>query len=314
MTVGNFDGVHLGHRALVQTARLLVDQGHGRRVVAMVFDPHPAEVLRPGAEPGRLSTFAQRERWLRALGVDEVVQLDPWAKPLGGKGVLALTPEEFVAWAQNEHGAAGFVEGADFRFGSQRRGTVADLERLTGLVRVVPTVEVDLPSGERVAARSGVVRGLVESGRTGDAATVLGRPYEIEGVAVQGDRRGRTIGFPTVNIQSPYLFPADGVYSGVAELPDGRTAPAAVSVGVKPTFAGTHARTLEAHLIGVGGPGQRIAADEYGWRIRLNISHRLRGQVKYDGLDALVRAINDDCRRVLELTNGEPTRMAAGGT
>ncbi|HYD01695.1 MAG TPA: riboflavin kinase [Phycisphaerales bacterium] len=312
-TVGNFDGVHLGHRALVAAARSLVEEGRGERVVAMVFDPHPAEVLRPGMEPGRLSTFAQRSRWLREVGVDEVVRLDPWVKhAVPGsepKGLLALTPEEFVAWARREHGVGGFVEGADFRFGRMRAGTVADLERLTGLARVVETVEVELPTGDKAAARSGVVRELVEAGRVVEAATVLGRAYEIEGTVVRGDRRGREIGFPTVNIQAPHLLPADGVYAGVAELPDGRSAAAAISIGVKPTFDGARVRTLEAHLIGVGGPGRRIAQDEYGWTARLTFAAWLRVQVKFAGLPELVAAIGDDCRRVTAIVGGSHSEM-----
>jgi len=305
VTVGNFDGVHLGHRALIDAARSAVTDGRGERVVAMVFDPHPAEVLRPGMEPARLSTFAQRERWLREAGADEVVHLDPFERQSGadGKSLLALTAEEFVAWAQREHGTVGFVEGADFRFGSGRRGTVADLERLTGFAKVVETVEVSLPSGERAAARSGVVRALVTEGRVADAAAALGRPYEIEGEVVRGDQRGRTIGFPTANIQSDQLLPLDGVYAGVAVLPTGAAAPAAVSVGVKPTFDGAHKRTLEAHLIGVGGAGERLAGAEYGWDIRLQIVEWVRGQVRFSGLDELTRAIGDDCRRVLQLVN-----------
>lgn len=312
VTVGNFDGVHLGHRALVDVARRAVAEGRGERVVAMVFDPHPAELLRPGMEPARLSTFCQRERWLREAGADEVVRLDPFERQLRaeGQGLLALTAEEFVAWTQREHRAAGFVEGADFRFGKGRAGTVADLERLTGFARVVPTVEVSLPGGERVAARSGVVRGLVTEGRVADAAAVLGRPYEIEGTVVRGDQRGRTIGFPTANIQSDQLLPPDGVYAGVSELPTGVVAPAAVSIGVKPTFDGTHKRTLEAHLIGIGGAGERLGNAEYGWDIRLKIVEWVRGQVKFSGLDELTRAINNDCQRVLQLVNKGPATTA----
>jgi riboflavin kinase/FMN adenylyltransferase len=289
--------------------------------MAMVFDPHPATVLAAarGPEapqgPALLSDFAQRQRWLLETGADTVVRLDPCGELPGapGKRLLDLTADEFIDWTRRTHGVAGFVEGADFRFGKGRTGTVETLRqacaRTDGPMEVVAPIEVELADGARMPARSGVIRELVEQGRVADAADVLGRPYEIEGTAEQGDQRGRTIGFPTVNIRAPHLLPADGVYAGRAEYTDAAGArvvvTAAISVGVKPTFAGVHRRTLEAHLIGVGGPGQKLAGAEYGWPVRLTIHHWLRAQVKYNGLEELVRAINRDCERIVHLMDSE---------
>lgn len=287
-------------------------------VTAMVFDPHPVSVLNPAApSPSRLSTFAQRERWLQELGVGRVVRLDARMKLEGSdESVLGLTADGFIEWARRVHGAAGFVEGADFHFGKGRSGNVQTLERAMdasgGVMRVVAPVEATLADGSRVPARSGTVRTMVLAGCVADAAAVLGRFYEIEGTVVKGDQQGRVLGFPTANITTEQLLPADGVYAGSALLPDGRRVPAAVSVGNKPTYAGTHARVLEAHLIGVGGPGQRIAVGEYDWPIRLAFVQWLRPQMKFSGLEPLIAAIGEDCRRVVQIVEGTPTHIGAG--
>ncbi|MDP1663470.1 MAG: riboflavin kinase, partial [Phycisphaerales bacterium] len=144
-----------------------------------------------------------------------------------------------------------------------------------------------------------------------DAAAVLGRPYEIDGRVVRGDQRGRTIGFPTANVRSEQLLPADGVYGGTAHLPGGESFPAAISVGVKPTFEGGHARTMEAHLIGTGGPGQRVAEQEYDWVIRVEIEHWVRAQVRFSGVGELVDAIRRDCQRVVQLVSKGPAHAGS---
>lgn len=283
----------------------------------MVFDPHPAEALRPGSEPGRLSTFAQRERWLKGLGVESIVRLDPRVPIEGGSGkrVLELAPGEFTDWARSAHGVCGYAEGADFRYGIGRTGTVETLgaaaDALGGGLRVVAVVDATLDDGSRVPARSGTVRAMLEAGRVADAAAVLGRPYEIDGRVVRGDQRGRTIGFPTANVRSELLLPADGVYAGTVHLPGGESVPAAISVGVKPTFEGGHARTLEAHLIGIGGPGQRVAEQEYDWAIRIEIEHWVRAQVRFSGIGELIEAIRRDCQHVVQLVSKGPAHAGS---
>ncbi|MBY0307482.1 MAG: adenylyltransferase/cytidyltransferase family protein [Phycisphaerales bacterium] len=308
-TIGNFDGVHAGHRELVRRARRTADQRAGATVLAVVFDPHPATVLRPSQPPAVLSTFDQRRRWLTDLGVDRVLRLDP-RKPVDGAGaesLLALSAEAFIEWLARVHGVAGggIVEGPDFRFGKDRKGTVETLRSWAahsgGSVEVVEPIDVTLPSGERVPARSGVARRLISAGRVADAAAVLGRPYEIEGTVVRGYRRGRAMGFPTLNIECEHLRPAAGVYAGWATLPDGQTAPAAVSVGVNATFNQSMVPTVEAHVLGVGGPGRLLADREYGWGVRLTFTHRLREMVRFDGVDALTAAISNDCAQVRAL-------------
>ena len=284
MIIGNFDGVHLGHAALVDAARREV--GDTGRLVAVTFDPPPAEVLLPDAPTRRLMTLATRCDTLRSVGVDEVVvkHVDlQW---------LDRTPEAFVQEDLLPHRPDVVVEGPDFRFGRDR---VGDVTRLTELgdrhgfgVVVVPPQTGLLSNLERVPIRSSSIRWLIERGRVRDAARLLGRPWAIEGTVVPGDRRGRTIGCPTANVDhGDLLLPADGVYAGSATCPGGTYA-AAISVGTKPSFERTP-RVLEAHLINWKGP-----LDAYGWHATVTINRWLRDQVTYTNVDALTDQIARD--------------------
>lgn len=292
ISVGVFDGAHAGHAALVRESRALAGLvGGGARVVALVFDPHPRSALGGGA-PGRLSTFAQRERWLRSLGADEVLRLDP------GSGVLGLEPGAFVDLLIERHGMRGVVEGEDFRFGKGRSAGVAELRALAGArgveARVVSSVHVSMCDGLEAPASSTLVRWLLEHGRVGDAARALGREYEMEGEVVSGAKRGRLMGMPTANLSSEQMAPGDGVYAGTARLPDGAAWPAAISVGTNPTFDGVR-RTVEAHVIGWEG-----ALDEYGWALRLSFGRFLREQARFDSAESLLAQMRRDLDRALE--------------
>lgn len=294
MTIGTFDGVHVGHAALVRCAREIADSRWDEtRVVAMCFDPHPMTTLKPEAAPARLTTFEDRCRWLGEAGADEVVRLEPTGQ------LLAMAPEEFLDHVVKELAPVAIVEGADFRFGRRRAG---DLRVMTEYgkdhgfeVRVVGPVEVTMTDHTVAGASSTLARWLIEKGRMRDVSAVLGRDYEVPGVVVKGAQRGRQIGFPTANIQTECLVPGDGVYGGAAVLPDGREVAAAISVGMNPTF-GDAGRSLEAHF--PGSPDlSRIP--EYGWTLRLRISHWLRDQIKFDSVEELTRQIEADCRRVM---------------
>jgi riboflavin kinase/FMN adenylyltransferase len=286
VTIGNFDGVHVGHAALVRRARELA--GPRGRVCVLAFDPHPFTRLRPEHAPARLSTFSQREAALLALGADEVVRLEPTDE------LLNTTAPRFVEWLVSRYGPRFVVEGEDFHFGKGREGNVRVLSELgkdAGFaVDVVPPVEVALGDDQIVRASSSIVRWLISHGRVSDAARVLGRPYELEGTVVKGDQRGRTIGFPTANLSTPCLLPADGVYAGVATLPDGTRLSAAVNVGVRPTFRGKE-RRLEAHLLGAG------QLPDYDWPLRLKLIAWLREDLCFDDVDSLTRQIRRDCER-----------------
>jgi len=308
ITIGNFDGVHVGHAALVRRARACV--GDSGRVVALAFDPNPMTLLRPEATPGRLSSFAQRDRWLKEAGADEVERLSPTRE------LLDLSAEAFVRAKVDRYAPAFIVEGPDFHFGKGRAGNVQTLAALgSGLgyrCEVVEPVEVALDDHLITRASSTILRWLISHGRMRDAARVLGRPYEIEGVVRQGDQRGRTIGVPTANIETEHLLPADGVYAAIATLADGRHFGAAANVGSRPTFAGT-SRRLEAHLLLPGtdlnGAWSPIAGlPEYGWPIRLRLISWVREDLRFEGVGPLVQQMSRDIAVCHERLGAVPSR------
>lgn len=293
VSIGNFDGVHEGHRALLRKARKLSEAGGGpARLTAVTFEPSPTAILRPEKPLQRLDTPDDRGSWLLEAGADEVVELDT------DMALLGMDAEEFIEDLLDRLGArlpvGGFVEGPDFRFGRGRKGSVETLSDHGGRsgfqLEVVPVCEVRLGDGFMVQARSSTIRRLLALGRVEDAARVLGRPYQPVGTVVSGDRRGREIGFPTANLDlGSQILPADGVYAGAAILPDGRKVPAAVSIGVKPTFQPTP-RLMEVHLLDWDGE-----LDEYEWELRVSLLKRLRGQCPYDGVEPLIEQIRRDC-------------------
>lgn len=310
ITVGNFDGVHVGHAELVRRARAIADgRGDGTRVLAMTFDPHPMTRLRPEHAPRMIMGYRRRAELLRSLGADEVVRVEPTAD------VLNRTAEQFVRSVAEAYRPAAFVEGKDFRFGKGREGTVAVLkelgERLGFAVESVEAVEVALDDHSVVRASSSLARWLIRHGRVRDAAVVLGRPHELRGEVVRGDRRGRTIGFPTANLATEDLRPGDGVYAAVARLEDGRAYPAAVNVGSRPTFGGMEQR-VEAHLMMEEGEGWAPAADasgwrpvpglpEYGWRLALELIGWVRDQVRFDSPARLAGQLERDRARAARM-------------
>jgi len=320
LTIGAFDGVHVGHQALIHTARAVARERGAGRVVALVFDPSPAVLLAPMNVPSRLTSFERRRELLLAAGADEVVRLQPTPELLG------LEAETFIRRCVEQYRPVAFVEGPDFHFGRKRGGDVETLGRLGAAmgfsVRVVEPVEVALTNHQLVPARSTVVRELLGLGRVRDAAAVLGRFYEVEGTVVRGDQRGRTIGYPTANVASECLAPGDGVYAGRATLPDGRVLGAAISVGTKPTF-GVNQRAVEAFLLRPDlGDGSGAAAwspieglSEYGWPIRLEFIGWVREQVKFGGLPALLAQMGRDIERVRRMVDEAADGTAAtGGT
>lgn len=309
ITIGNFDGVHVGHAALISRARKIADD-RGLRVVAMAFDPHPSSILRPDSVPGRLTNFSQREALMASLGADEVVRLEPNGEFLG------LEAKAFVGRMIQEHGAACVVEGPDFQFGKGRGGNVQLLKEM-GLaegfdVEIVEPVQVAIEDQSVVTASSSIARWMIEQGRVADARTVLGRAYEIEGNVMQGDRRGRELGFATANLQTEHLLPADGVYAGFGVLDDGREFTAAISVGDKPMFDGTQ-RIIEAHLLDAPADGDRIAGmDEYGWPLRVRVQSWIRDQTRFGSVSELTAQIGRDCQRVREIINTDCRRPTDG--
>jgi len=291
LTIGNFDAVHLGHRALMNTAR--EQAGANGRVIVLAFDPHPATVLRPGASPPRLTLWSQREALLTLAGADEVVRLEPTREFLG------TSPEAFIASVFARHQPGIIVEGPDFRFGHQRRGDTALLSTLGGThgfqVFILPPAEAALDDHSLVTVSSSLVRWLLDQGRVSDAQRLLGRAYEVRGLVREGDRRGRVLGVPTANLAVETMLPGNGVYFGEATAPDGRWFPAAINVGVKPTF-GNAERGCEVHLIGADLP-----ADGYGWECAVRFLGFLRNELRFDGAQAVAAQIGRDIDRTRDL-------------
>jgi riboflavin kinase/FMN adenylyltransferase len=290
VTVGNFDGVHRGHQALVSAVVARARESGGVSVV-LTFDPHPARVLGPGLTPAALTTLAQKEELLALLGVDRlaVLPFDP--------GVARLPPDAFAR--EVLHGAIGarhVVVGESFRFGHRREGDARSLagvgEGLGFSVRALPPVlEQGWPvSSSRV--REEIVRGDVRAARS-----LLGRPYFVDAPVVRGDGRGRTIGVPTANlVPENEILPARGVYAARCRVSAGAWHTAVVNLGHRPTFGGEHA-TVEAHLIDFEG-------DLYGARVRLEFHERLRGEQRFDGKEALVARIREDVAQARALLSG----------
>ncbi|MHC4414813.1 MAG: bifunctional riboflavin kinase/FMN adenylyltransferase [Planctomycetota bacterium] len=293
ITVGHFDGVHRGHVELIKAARAAA--GPGGTVTAISFEPDPLAVLRPQAAPKQLSKFEQRREWLTEAGADEVVALRPTPE------LLRQSPEAFLTRLVREYRPSVIVEGPDFRFGRDRAGSGATIERLQGSLGyrtvIIDDVETALSDQAAVRVSSSLIRWLISRGRVRDGALLLGRPYELRGEVVSGDGRGAgTLGVPTANLDhGDFLLPADGIYAGVAvrlSEPGNPGFPAAISVGVKPTF-GEHPRVCEAHLIGFEG-----SPDDYGWTMALRFHDWLRDQIAFDRVELLIDQVHRDIERV----------------
>ena len=288
--VGVFDGVHRGHQQLIGAA-VTAGRARGLPTVLVTFDPHPAEVVRPGSHPARLTSLRRRADLVAELGVDAFLVL-PFTTDLSRKSPAEFAHEVLV---DRLHAAVVLV-GANFTFGHRAAGTVAVLTELgTRFGFAVEGIELATDgAGDHVTFSSTYIRACIDAGDVEAAAAALGRPHRVEGVVVHGYRRGRALGFPTANIAPPpyTALPADGVYAGRFVL-GGRRLPAAISVGSNPTFSGT-VRTVEAYVLDVD-------EDFYGHEVGVDFVVRLRGQERYDDLDALVAAIHGDVARTRAL-------------
>jgi riboflavin kinase/FMN adenylyltransferase len=279
VTVGNFDGVHLGHRALVAEAKKLARR-LGGPAVAVTFDPPPHQVLHPGPIRPPLTTLTERAELLHAVGADHVVILRT------SPALLALSPEAFFEDVlARQLGARGIVEGYDFRFGRNRAGTNATLRELCGAAGIA-CEELPQIKHRDEPVSSSRVRSAIVSGDVASAAELLARPYCISGMVVTGAKRGRTIGFPTANLDSvPTVLPGNGVYAVRATV-DGTMWQAAANVGPNPTF-GEDARKIEVHLIGFNG-------DVYGKPMTVEFVARLRETRPFGGVTELVEQLKRD--------------------
>jgi riboflavin kinase/FMN adenylyltransferase len=301
VTIGAYDGVHLGHRAVIAQVRELAAE-RGLRTVVVTFDKHPAMVVRPESAPKLLCDLDQKLELLESTGVDAtyVVHFD--------EERARETAEDFVTTVLVDRlEARAVVVGEDFHFGHKRGGDVALLRRMgadlgftvEGLELVGADGAPAGPDGQNVSSTA--VRGLIAAGDVVAAAELLGRPHEVRGTVEPGDQRGRDLGFPTANIAIPpeIQLPADGIYAGWFERPDGTVLQTAMNLGHRPTFYERPAGLplLECHLLDFSG-------DIYGEAVKVRFVERLRGEERFDSVDALMEQMRLDVDQTRKILGG----------
>lgn len=292
VVIGNFDGVHPGHTEVIHRARAI---GAGQRVIVLTFWPHPASVVRPGGGPRLLTRLDERVDLLTRAGADEVRVIN-FTPEFSQK-----SPETFVAEYVEPLNPATVVVGENFRFGHRAAGTVNTLAELgAGRFDVVGLPLVHVGDEETCST---AVREALAVGDVRHAAGLLGRPFRFTGVVCHGDHRGRDLGFPTANLPVPeeLACPADGVYAGYLTRLDGRDAhgnllpegteavawAAAISVGTNPTFDGDQ-RRVESYVL------NRTDLELYGAEVAVDFCTRIRGQVRFTGIDDLIVQMKSD--------------------
>lgn len=293
VSVGNFDGVHLGHRHVLARAREVADE-RGLPVVAVTFDPHPMAVLRPEHAPTTLTTLEVRADLLGEAGADFVLAL-PFDRDMA-----QWTPEEFAqrVLLDTLH-TAHVVVGANFRYGHRAAGDVACLADF-GAEHGFVVEGIPLDGGPQVWS-STYVRTCLAAGDVAGAAEALGRPYSVRGLVVKGDQRGRELGFPTANVPTDALTatPIDGVYAGwLTRLDTGERYPAAISVGTNPTFDGVTTRRVESYVL------DRTDLELYGVEVEVAFVERLRGMEAFGSVDELITQMHADVVRTKTLLRG----------
>lgn len=283
VAIGIFDGVHAGHQEIIAEAAK-----HGE-VTVLTFDPHPTAIFAPERRPSALMSVADRVTYLKACGAHEVIVL-PFTKEFA-----ALTPEEFIDQILiSQLHASHITVGSNFTFGHKAAGTVETL-KTCGKNFGVSAVELEANRGSAIS--SSRIRALIVDGDIERANELLTRRYYLRGPVVHGEKRGRTIGYPTANIGLSDLatIPADGVYAGWLTVGADRW-PAAISIGTNPTFPGVRGRQVEAYAL------DQVDLDLYDQEAKLEFGWRLRDTLKFDGLEPLLVQMKVDCNRARELT------------
>ncbi|HVM07906.1 MAG TPA: bifunctional riboflavin kinase/FAD synthetase [Acidimicrobiales bacterium] len=293
VTIGVYDGVHLGHRALIGRVQTMAAE-LGAASAVVTFDRHPATVVRPESAPKLLTDLAQRLELLESTGVDTTLVIH-FDEQRANETAEDFVHEILVGCLR----ARAVVVGHDFHFGHNRRGNVPMLQSMgahlgfdvLGISLVGDEVEQEIVSSTRV-------RRLLLAGEVAQAADLLGRAHEVRGIVHDGDKRGRELGYPTANVGVPadILLPADGIYAGWFERPNGDVHATAISLGRRPTFyEDARESLLEAYLLDFDG-------DLYGEAVKVRFVARLRGEAKFDSIEALVEQMArdvDDARRLL---------------
>ena len=298
VTIGAYDGVHLGHRALL---RELVDRARqaGLSPVVVTFDRHPASVVRPESAPPLLTDLDQKLELLAECGIERTLVV-PFDRARADESAEDFVREVLVETLE----AKLVVVGEDFHFGNRRRGNVALLREL-GWEHGFEVVGVRLTGEDLAPVSSTRIRSLVASGDVVGAAALLGRPHEVRGPVVHGDGRGASeLGFPTANLEvsTDIAMPADGIYAGYYRRPDGTGYLAAISVGRRPTFYDPASASVlvEAYLLHFDG-------DLYGELGRVSFVRRLRDERQFDSVDALIAQMHDDVADTERLLTAEPS-------
>jgi riboflavin kinase/FMN adenylyltransferase len=281
VAIGNFDGVHAGHRSLIHRARELA-HAHDARAVALTFDPHPSAVIAPDGGPARLSSLARRVELLGEAGADAVV-VEPFTRELAGRSPHAFVEDLLIGALR----ARAIVVGYDFTYGQGRSGTAEGLRahgNRSGIeVDIVPPVDV---GGE--IASSTRIRTLLRAGELAAAERLLGRRWDIDGVVVHGAKRGRAIGIPTANIRPDSdLLVRPGIYAVTLGVEHGPVLPAVASLGTNPTFVDSGGLVLEVHALDFDG-------DLYDRRVRTTFVSWLRDEARFASVDALIAQIRQD--------------------
>lgn len=283
--IGMFDGVHAGHRLLIDTLRHTA-ASIGLDSVVFTFAEHPASVLRPGSEPPALLTPQQRVEQLRRCGIDEVVTLHFTPE------LAKLTAAEFVLWLRDNYNVRHLVLGYDTKMGSDRVSSSSQFEAICRPLGIeVSTAPQFVMDG--VVVSSSTIRRALAHGDVRLASKLLGRSYSLTGTVVHGNGNGTGIGFPTANLEIPpgMAVPCNGVYAAGAQV-DEKVYPAMVNIGLRPTLDDGRGITIEAHLMGYDG-------NLYDRNIKLEFVERLRDERKFDSLDALRRQLADDAADAL---------------
>ncbi|HOT93522.1 MAG TPA: bifunctional riboflavin kinase/FAD synthetase [Anaerolineae bacterium] len=279
LTIGAFDGVHLGHQALIR--RMAAEaHGMGHQAVVLTFDPLPRQVLGP-QKHGVLSTLEERLECIASLGVDGII-VHPFDRQ------VALIPAtDFVTWLVEKLALTDLWVGPDFALGHNHEGNIPFLKAFGARRGFAVHVFETLVQWEGHPVRSSRIRRALMAGDLEQANGCLGHPYRLTGIVAHGDQRGRQLGFPTANLRvnDDQLLPANGVYVGQAHVRDARF-DAVVNVGVRPTFD-QHTPVVEAHLLDFSG-------DIYGERLRLDFLHRLRDEVRFPSAEALIEQMHRD--------------------
>ena len=292
--LGMFDGVHLGHQRLFEATVAAATAMDGDAVV-YTFDPHPARVLAPDLAPPLITSRERKLELIAAAGIDVCI-LEPFTRELAQVAPAAFVDQVLLRVL----GARKIVVGYDFTFGKDRAGTTELLQQIGGEkgfgVQVIPQFSVD-----GLVASSTKVRDFALLGVLDGVYKLLGRHHDVDGMVVVGDRRGRTIGFPTANlsVDADILLPKSGVYAVRATLLETQeTFGGVANLGTRPTFVDTGALSLEVHMFD-------FDRDVYGQRVRVGFVDRIRGERKFDGIDALVAQIKADANKARDALQGE---------